>query len=352
MTKTLALLLLIFAASPGHAEPLYRCEKRTGYEDIAALSEALNKQHPALPVTPSQSLDLNGLKQRIEGLDSRFQCENPEPQNGLRCRIRVEGYPQPISILVPAGYQPEPQADLILHMHGDIVTGDRDREVFGIFDFGEMLTSSGQNSIMIIPESSGAGDTYAQFYGQGALQFDSVLDRVIGEVLSPSGLIEDSTAPPEERIDSITLTAHSGGRRVLSSWHSMYSSSRYLQRVQNMGLFDASFGGSTTPHLGTVARSLEQRNGVFANFYLAGSPTEAGSETIRSTYQSGSGRSVEVRGADTVSWPLSSGQSYFVRDTVSLISQDTQIDASRPYPFNPPHYQVLQRHYENFLRSL
>ncbi len=124
-----------------------------------------------------------------------------------------EGPAAPLTgIFVPDGYRPQPQADLIVYLHGHksarpalAIDGYWNRRANPQWALREGLNEAGRNAILVAP-TLGPHSEAGALLGTG--RFDAYLARVLG-LLHSDGPYRGAPAPPE--LGNLVLACHSGG---------------------------------------------------------------------------------------------------------------------------------------------
>lgn len=150
-----------------------------------------------------------------------------------------------------------------LHFHGHNITGDGasarslhfDTKT-GNGDFAQFLKDSGAQTLLIVPESRGKVDTFAQLTRSpdSTTDFFKCLRDVSTNTLS-----------------KISLSSHSGSDRILNQIFSFHKDSTHIaeMEIKGVGLFDSLYAARTQLY------SLKQSSKFpFWNAYVAGGSTQ------------------------------------------------------------------------------
>jgi len=201
-----------------------------------------------------------------------FRCTDPAPSydRGYRCRGKISSYPEPVNFYIPPGYKKETAGPLAMHFHGHNINGRSDASVHfniqnGNGDYGKMLANSGTNTLLIIPESLGNCETYADYF-----KAPRDLDKFMQEIESTTG----------RSISSLSFSSHSGGDRTmdrLAVWYQSNNRGEYLGRTKNIALFDSLYANSEALARWPQALKNEVPISKFLNSYVVGS----GASTIK-----------------------------------------------------------------------
>lgn len=137
-----------------------------------------------------------------------------------------------VAFFIPAGYQPKPNANFVIHFHGWRNTVGTTLAQYAL---PEQLVASGRNAILIVPE----GPHDAPDSSGGKLDDPDGFQRFMAETmtaLQQRGVLETNVG-----IGSIILSGHSGGYQVISS---IVARGGLTAKVQEVWLFDALYAQS------------------------------------------------------------------------------------------------------------
>jgi hypothetical protein len=129
-----------------------------------------------------------------------------------RCVGRVEGYPRPVAVVIPVGYERTGGARIVLHLHGFNLSPERPLEAFlsGADDRLEAgFVESGRRAILVVPHSRGRCDDFnASLAGPAAFRR---FTANVASLLRSAGLTE------RPGIETLTLTGHSGAYEPIAA---------------------------------------------------------------------------------------------------------------------------------------
>jgi hypothetical protein len=142
-----------------------------------------------------------------------FPCAKPVAGQALVCTGNIDGYPNPVALLVPTAYRPTHSVDLILYFHGfntaPVLT------IPGLlkqFPIAASLDQSKRNAVLVFP--LGKGTPPPEFstltdptHPERFAQFMSAVEKVMVQ----TGLSET----PD--LGSLSVMSHSGGYRAVSN---------------------------------------------------------------------------------------------------------------------------------------
>jgi hypothetical protein len=160
-----------------------------------------------------------------------FKCGVPSVKTGLTCIGRIKGYPRDVIIVVPPGYQPREQAEIVLHIHGHNYTDYDANYLNKHFGLATGMAASGRDAILIAPLSLGNCTDFERSLADTPEHFKSFIDESM-TLLKDAGL----TGKPEPR--SLVLTAHSGGYRTVGS---ILRSGVYDDKIKETYFFDSTY---------------------------------------------------------------------------------------------------------------
>lgn len=147
-------------------------------------------------------------------------------------------------IFLPVGYQPRPQVDLIIYLHGmkapsglpTNATIDRYWSPPFPFRLREVLNASGRNVILVAPTLGPASEA-------GSLTRPGGLDRYVNQVLDvlvKRGPYKAGAQPP--RVGNLIIAGHSAGGKVLRAL--AQRTNRYSANLREIWGFDCLYGRS------------------------------------------------------------------------------------------------------------
>lgn len=147
-------------------------------------------------------------------------------------------------IFLPVGYQPQPQVDLIIYLHGmkapsglpTNATIDRYWSPPFPFLLREAVNASGRNVILVAPTLGPASEA-------GSLTRPGGLDRYVDQVLdvlAKRGPYRGGAQPP--RVGNLIIAGHSAGGKVLRAL--AQRSNRYSANLREIWGFDCLYGRS------------------------------------------------------------------------------------------------------------
>ena len=184
--------------------------------------------------------------------------EHPKACVDSVCRIRIEGYPQEVAVLIP------PYADyknVTLFLHGFIFGKERDKNLDAImkdFDIVKAFKESKSNRILIIPFSSGQNKDYRQFF-KNKLDVQMFLANVY-KVFGMKTYVED-----------MQIIAHSGAYLTTQKLIEDPSTEIKSFRISQVTLLDATYS-EFNPRV--FNRWLKSGDYKMTVIYLRNSPTE------------------------------------------------------------------------------
>lgn len=172
-------------------------------------------------------------------------CEDParNPPGLTLCEKIIlggEGPAPPLTgIFLPVGYQPQPQVDLIIYLHGHKIPSGLSASATIAdfwspshpFQFREGLNASGKNAILVAPTlgvKSSATKLTDEKFG-----LDWYVDQVM-KVLVTRGPYKGAAQPPA--VGSIVIACHSGGGKVMRQLALMKH--RYSGNIREFWGFD------------------------------------------------------------------------------------------------------------------
>jgi len=112
-----------------------------------------------------------------------------------------------VGFVIPPGYAPNKQVDLIVHFHGH---NNRVAKELREFKFAEMLEASGKNAILLLPQ----GPRDAADSSGGRLEERGALKPFVEEAIAI--LVAAGKVPQGATVRHLVLSGHSGGYRVIA----------------------------------------------------------------------------------------------------------------------------------------
>ena len=193
------------------------------------------------------------------GAGSSAEAPSPaKPCVNNVCRIRVEGYPQEVAVLIP------PYADyktVTVFFHGFIFNKERDKTPDAImkdFDIVKAFQESKSNRILIIPFSTGQNKDYRQYF-KNKLDIQMFLANVY-KVFGMKTMVED-----------MQIIAHSGAYLTVQKLVADPSKEIQSFKISQVTLLDATYS-EFNPQI--FNRSLKSGDNKMTVIYLRNSPTE------------------------------------------------------------------------------
>jgi len=135
-----------------------------------------------------------------------------------------------VAFVVPKGFRPSRQVDLIVHFHGHY---NQCVKAIAQFRLGELLAASGRNAILMVPQ----GPKEAPDSGGGKLEKPDAFRAFVEEALSV--LKRNEFVPPDAYVRHIVLSGHSGAYRVMAK---ILDHGGLTERIAEVWLFDAAYG--------------------------------------------------------------------------------------------------------------
>lgn len=135
-----------------------------------------------------------------------------------------------VGIIIPNGFKPAEQVDLVVHFHGH---GNYVENCLDQFGLAAQLVKSGMNAILIVPQ----GPYMVSDSGSGKMEDENGFANLINEVvnyLHAEGKVSATT------IGRIVLAGHSGGYKAMSL---ILHHGGMNDHITDVLLFDASYGG-------------------------------------------------------------------------------------------------------------
>jgi hypothetical protein len=210
-----------------------------------------------------------------------FKCEPFSAQTGLNCIGRVPGYPREVVMVIPPGFKPEKNPEIIVHLHGHNNTGYGPEHLLKRFGLASGLAQSGRNAILIAPHSKEKCEDFNRYFSAKKPEaFEHLVGRSLDALKSAQVIDADAKPGP------ITLTAHSGGyvaaADILKS--GAFASSpkgsdqATPQKIREVLLFDATYGAKKPPVFTKFASNKNNRLWIA---YQPGTATARGAARIK-----------------------------------------------------------------------
>jgi hypothetical protein len=158
-----------------------------------------------------------------------FKCD------GLHCRVRIADYSMPVDIFASPRLNRNRPLLLAYHLHGWWLNPNTSPFDGADGDFGKFLLDSGVNAVMIIPQSKGKNETYANELGSAA-RMSRFMDR-IENLLRDAGVPSTSSTPR-------SLSGHSGAyvqMGLMGTWAAT-AEVPALKSLRGFGLLDSAYG--------------------------------------------------------------------------------------------------------------
>lgn len=162
-----------------------------------------------------------------------FSCT--QSASSAHCRGPIENYSQPVDIYIPNGFSTLAPVSLAFHFMGYWTQSAFDPFTAANGDYGSYLASSGQNALLILPESTGADTTYTNELSTAA-KVDAFF-RNVQTLLTRAGVRVDDSTPR-------VLSGHSGAYMILGKIGDMALAGTVpaLASLRGVGLFDCGYG--------------------------------------------------------------------------------------------------------------
>lgn len=233
---------------------------------VFAQQSCLLKKPTVSKIELSVSADAKSLEEKLKS--QGFDCSTPAPsyERGVRCRGKVDGYPEAVNIFIPSQYQEQASVPIAVHFHGhnsswcekgtsachfNMKNGDG--------DYGKFLTNSGSNQLLVIPESQGHEDTYLS-----AFKKPEDFEKFLNGVKKGVGVTTWS---------SLSISSHSGGDVVinkLAQWYEGRSAGETLKKLHSVALFDSLYANRDGIAALPAAMKKNDPNSRFLGSYVVG----------------------------------------------------------------------------------
>lgn len=187
---------------------------------------------PALAAVSEISRSPANLAEVSRLLHARgFRCQRPTPGEGMTCIGRIDGYPKDVILIVPPGYRPTDDAQVVLHLHGHNLAHNGAQYFLDHFQYARAFAKSGRNALFVAPISDNRCDEFEQDLAPSG-KFRSFMDGVAAK-LAGAGLCRDPS------VGSIALTGHSGAYRSLAT---IIGNGDYPASIHELYLLDSMYG--------------------------------------------------------------------------------------------------------------
>jgi hypothetical protein len=133
-----------------------------------------------------------------------------------------------VAFLVPRGYRPGSEVDLVVHIHG---WGNHVSQIVPFYELGEQLEASGVNAIMLVPQ--GPRDASDSRFGK--LDEPGGFEAFIREALDS---LHRSGVTGTERLGRIVIMGHSGGYYTLGQ---IIANGDLADHIAELWLFDSTY---------------------------------------------------------------------------------------------------------------
>jgi hypothetical protein len=186
------------------------------------------------------------------GAGSGFSCTRPAASKGktLRCIGKVNGYPQPVAIIVPPNYVPTEKTDTVFYLHGWNSNPRQSLEQkleSPAFNLEHNFAATRRNELLIVPFSEGNCDDYKKALADPA-SFKTFTEN-LGTLSKAAGLSK-SAAPGD-----LTLSGHSGAWDPIAS---ILTGGARSEAIRDVFLFD-SMAGKTDQFANWLRANPEHR---------------------------------------------------------------------------------------------
>jgi hypothetical protein len=186
-----------------------------------------------------------------------FECHKViEINDGFtHCQNLSQNYPLPIHIFIPKKIDLSLKINLNIHFHGHNLPGyNHFNKSYG--DYGQYLSESDSNSILVIPESSGKCETYDNFL---AIENNFLM------------LFYDISKQIQYPLSQLSFSGHSGAFRILRKIFSFKNlESKLNLKIAGVALFDALYGEVNAIELFTEQKIKNNRPFLFYCAYVSG----------------------------------------------------------------------------------
>ena len=215
--------------------------------------------------TVSISSDARNFKNAM--VEQGFKCTS---NVGYRCRGKIAGYSQPINFFFGPSFSMSAPLALGYHFHGYVLSSAFDPFSSSYGQFDSYINSSGQNVIMISPESTGKSATY-----------NSDLNTLtkLNSFFTNVDLVLSAAHVPISSSTTTFVSGHSAAYTVLGrigTWVGNGTVPR-LKNLRGVALFDSAYGyRSGLVDFGKVLRANEP-----ALYYSIHNPNDG--ETLKHT---------------------------------------------------------------------
>lgn len=184
-----------------------------------------------------------------------------ETSTHTHCLNLLKTYPQPVHVYIPKTLNRQASVNINIHFHGHNLNGfSHFDKKFG--DYGEYLSQSKSNSIVIIPESKGNCATYDEFFKSpknGEIFFQ--------EITSSVGDLNNKT---------YSFTGHSGAYRVLNTLLGYADLEKKLgSSLLGVGLMDATYGSTSNVENFALEKLKKGERFLFYDSYVVGKKATA-----------------------------------------------------------------------------
>ena len=217
------------------------------------------------------SEDAEDIRNELEKNGANCTLTTFAPERGFRCKIEIQNYSQPIDLFIPAEFQKNENFSLAYHFHGFTTS-----PAFNPFsdqngDFGKYLTASGKNAILVVPESTGADQTY-----KNELDTIARVNALFAQV--NLALTQAGVSANGKMVDAIS--GHSGASVQLdrmAAWANLHSIPA-LNRIRAIALFDSAY--EYPNNLLIFAENLE-KSGSHFTFFGAYNPADGDKDKLK-----------------------------------------------------------------------
>ena len=184
-----------------------------------------------------------------------------ENKDYTHCLSKVSNYPEPVHIFIPKKLDKTKPISMNIHFHGHNLAGyDHFDKKYA--DYGDFLSKSKINSILVIPESKGNCSTYDKFFQSADNSYDFI--NASKKLFTPLA------------ITSLSLSGHSGAYRVLNTIMGHRNLEENIKiPVSGVGLFDATYGSTNSIEEFAIKKLKTGKAFLFFDSYVSGKKATA-----------------------------------------------------------------------------
>jgi hypothetical protein len=216
-----------------------------------------------IPLNPQLGFSKANEKHIAAICNRLLDCVIQEDSNQevIHCKKKIPNYPKPVHFYIPANINFDKEVQSFVHFHGHNIGRDHFYKTKtpgeGYGDYGDFLSKSKANGVLIIPESDGNCSTYDSFFKSAQ---------------NTNAFFKDISSVLKTQASTVNLSGHSGAYRVLNQFakHINEGSADELKKVQSFGLFDATYGSIEPIEKWMRAKKSTNQKYLFYDSFVSG----------------------------------------------------------------------------------